>query len=352
MKKPTIMDISALTGVSKSTVSRALNNESVSDEVKQKIEWAIKECGYEKKKKNVKYSLDIKNVAIITSEYVNTPGVFYYEMMHEIQNECSRIGLKSNVILINTNYNKERLKRKLTASDSIIIVGSNDFDLLPLLKATGKPIILTNEADMTMSTSSVCPDYNLGGYLAGQYLVSKGHKKIKMLLAETRFTFTHRMQGFMHAMKDNQISDYEVIDIFEYCRNSKKSKLNNIVNKKSHEADFNSSDILPELIKENLLGNCTAIFCSCDLMAISLINALEDVNINVPNDISIIGFDNIPTSQWLSVPLTTIDCDFKQLAHNAIHLLIQEASKEEDNDTKRVSLKVSLIERESVRNIK
>lgn len=351
MKKPTIMDISALTGVSKSTVSRALNNESVSDEVKQKIEWAIKECGYEIKKKNVKYSLDIKNVAIITSEYVDTPGVFYYEMMHEIQNECARIGLKSNVILINNNYNKERLKRKLANSDSIIVVGSNDFNLLPILKATGKPLILTNEADMTMNTSSVCPDYNLGGYLAGQYLVSKGHTHIKMLLAETRFTFTHRMQGFIHAMKDNQITDYEVLDIFEYCRKSKNAKLKNIVDKKHSAPDFNSSDILPEIIKENILANCTAIFCSCDLMAISLINALEEVNINVPNDISVIGFDNIPTSQWLSVPLTTIDCDFKQLANNAIHLLVQEIAQAE-NCTKRVSLRVNLIERESVKDIK
>jgi len=350
MKKPTIMDISALTGVSKSTVSRALNNESVSLEVKRKIEWAIKECGYERKKNNVKYSLDIKSVAIITSEYVNTPGVFYYEMMREIQDECKRIGLNSNVILINSSYNSERLEKKLADSDSVIIVGSDDFNLLPLLKMMDKPIVLTNEADMTMSTSSVCPDYNLGGYLAGQHLVSQGHRKIKMLLAETRFTFTHRMQGFTHAMKVNGISDYEVIDIFEYARSSNDVKLNKIANKKRHEADFNASEILPEIIKKNLLGNCSAIFCACDLMAISLINALEEVNINVPNDISIIGFDNIPTSQWLSVPLTTVECDFKQLAHNAIHLLIQEASKL-DSDTKRISLKVKLVDRDSVKNL-
>ncbi|GEA49901.1 LacI family transcriptional regulator [Vibrio inusitatus NBRC 102082] len=346
-KRITIDDLAKESGVPRSTVGRALKNHNVSMEAKRAVEAAISKLGYKRKQPKLDFQVNLNSVGILTSEFVDSPGNYYAEVITHLNTVANKIGIQTKIIDLKRRYTQSRLLKDLNSVNAVIIVGQYDKALLDLIKKEKTPCVLINAIDESMTFSSVCPDYELGGLLAGNYLVQQGHKRIKMIFAETRLSFTHRARGFERAMKQNGIEDFELIDIFKYGKDSVDTNLRRSCNGKSWDIDFNASLIVPHMIDHGVFENITAVFCGCDAMAFSLIHALEDRGISVPNEISVLGFDNVPHAEHFYPPLTTIDCQFSQLMRCGMHQLVHEAA-DPTTESKRISLRMQLMERNTV----
>ncbi len=105
------------------------------------------------------------------------------------------------------------------------------------------------------------------------------------------------------------------------------------------------------MIRNGEFSDCTAIFCICDMVAMTLIEALRTQGIRVPDDISVLGFDDVDIAELSTPPLTTIRTDHKRIAKVAIHNLIQSINESGDTVT-RTCVSVSLVKRQTCREYK
>ncbi len=351
VKKPTLSDISTLSGVSKSTVSRVLNhNMNVQQDIREKVEAAMEKCGYERKKTNVKLALPFTSVTLISTDSFDSPDLFYAEMLQEVRLHCEKIGLKAHLVLLNENHTQQQIEEKLASVEAAMLLGSEDRNLMHILEARGIPKILVNGVDDEMRVSSISPDYDLGGRLAANYLIEQGHVNMKILTAQTRHSLRQRTESFLFEARLKGISSCDKIDILDYCELHNMQELKDKITQGKAGSDFGAQHVLPKMLDEGIFDGVTAIFCVCDKTAISLIDALECRGYKVPDDISVLGCDNLSISSMLPVALSSIGCDFSVLASSAIHLLMEDIN-ESHTTARRINVGVELFKRASVLSV-
>ena len=170
-----------------------------------------------------------------------------------------------------------------------------------------------------------------GGYLATKHLIENGHKHIGIIAGElTKTTAKTRYEGFIHAMKEADLTVnpnwvmegfFEPEDGYE-CMNK-----------------ILSQDNLP-----------TAVFCCNDVMALGAISAIGEKGLRVPEDISIIGYDNIHASRFYSPPLTTVHQSKSRLGVQAVNLLFERINHKSDQKEK-IEIHPELVVRKSVKKM-
>ncbi|MEZ8859525.1 LacI family DNA-binding transcriptional regulator [Vibrio sp. 10N.247.311.51] len=351
MKKVTITDLADRTGISRSTISRVLNNNArVNPEIKNKVDKAIDELGYDRKTSGVKYSMPIKSVTIATTVSLQAPDQFYSAMIGEFQNHFAHMGLKAQLIILSSEMSDQEIVDKLSSAECVLMLGPELPHIAKEISARKIPVVLVNGFDAEMKISSVSLDYELGGELAARHLLSMGHKKIAMLTASTRPSIRKRTYGFERMLKEENCEQVTIIDILEYCSQNNRDELRNQIFNGTAGADFGASKVIGDILDRDLFNGSTAIFCVCDHTAISLINELEKRNISVPQDISILGFDNLSIADMIAPKLSSIGSNHTDTAHVAIQLLIQDLN-ESNLLAKRLNLGVELFSRESVSDI-
>ncbi len=212
----------------------------------------------------------------------------------------------------------------------------------------GKPVVLVNGFDEDMRVSSVSLDYELGGELAAKHLTQLGHTKLAMLTAQTRPSIRKRTYGFERRAKEQGAEQVTVVDILDFCEQNGRTELADDIRKGQAGADFGASKILPQILDSGQLDGASAIFCLCDRTAITLIEELENRGISVPEDVSVLGFDNLSIGTMISPSLSSIGCDYAHMAKSSIESLFHEFSDTSDI-AKRISLGVRLFERESTK---
>lgn len=349
MKKVTITDLSEMTGISRSTVSRVLNNNpKVDPEVRNKVELAIEESGYLRKASKVKYDVPIRSVTIATTVLVDTPDPYYSIMINQFQEQIHQMGLQPQLILLSSSMSNEQLLDKLSDSECVLMLGPELPSVANALKDKGTPVVMVNGFDVDMRISSISLDYELGGELAANYLFSYGHKNIAMLTAQTRPSIRKRTYGFQRAANELGAEKVTVIDILQYCKETDQVDICESIKLGEAGADFGASKVLPQILDKGLFNGATAIFCLCDRTALSLLDELEKRGISVPDDISVMGFDNISIGKMINPSLSSIGCDHKLTAQAAIQLLIQEFNENVDV-AKRINMGVKLFARDSVK---
>jgi len=174
-----------------------------------------------------------------------------------------------------------------------------------------------------------------GGYLATKHLIDCGHKAIGLIAGELdKTTARTRYEGFVKAMNEANLPIHEnwiMEGFFE------------------HEDGYECMNKI--LAQDNLP---TAVFCCNDVMALGAISAITEKGLRVPDDISIIGYDNIHSSRFYAPPLTTIHQSKSRLGAQAVNLLFERiANKDNDNHEKhRIAIHPELVIRKSVRNLK
>lgn len=202
------------------------------------------------------------------------------------------------------------------------------------LKERNFPFVLVDQRLHDIDVPSVVADSYSGGYQAGQMLLAQGHRRIAFIGDLIAMTVRDRLAGLRDAINDAGIA---------YDR----SLVVDLVSGTDRLGDW--SGAIDEAAQQLMTRapRPTAVFCSCDGVAKLLYRSLAAMNLSVPQDVSIVGFDDDPIAEWLSPALTTVRQPFHDMGQAAIELLCERIANPTAPVQHRV-LPVELIQRESV----
>ena len=339
-------DLAKLANVSKSAASLALNNKpGISEKKRTQIINLAKEYNYVPMRKHKSKQtephrdrLKIRFVAptnedVISESYEQLP--FFNELISYLSTEISA----KNYSLVTNKLAKENLLEnlinleKLDPSDGIIFLGTNltSSHISPLSEYFPKLVVLDTQSTSTNCNTVTMNNY-LGAYEATNYLLKMGHQKIGYVEGTPRINnFYDRQRGFKDALSRNQIDA------------SKSPKLH-VPGMKIDTIEKN----IPQFL--SFINSVTAVFCENDYIAISLNKTLNKYGISVPNDISIVGFDDISESRVTTPELTTVHVPILEIVQEAIQLIETEATTIV-TAKKQIFLNTHLTLRESVKKI-
>lgn len=331
----TIKDVAKLAGVSTTTVSHVINEtRHVAAETKQVVLKAIEELHYSPSA--VARSLKVNTTKSIGMIVTTSEAPYFAEIIHAVEEQCYRQGY--SLFLCNTQNNPEKIKNHVDMLakkrvDGILVMCSEyKDDSLDLLKGFSDiPMVVMDWGPLNPNTDRILDNSFEGGYLAGKYLVENGHKEIGYLSAElSKTTARKRYEGFLKALHEAGFEmnpdwllegSFEPEDGYE-C-------MNRLLAQPNHP---------------------TAVFCCNDIMAFGAISAITEKGLRVPDDISIIGYDNVHISRFCAPPLTTIHQSKARLGEQALKLLFDRITTKSD-ERSTIEIHPELVIRKSVRKI-
>lgn len=331
-------DIAKEANVSVATVSYVINkrkDQTIAIATKERVEAAVKKLGYvpnmaaKSLVENKSYLIGIVIPQTEPGKQFMFSNPFYSELLSSIEFSARENGY--HVLVSGTNIDQSYLevanKRSL---DGIIIVGIHPDDYYENLKNTAIPVVLIDSYCNNLPFKTISIRDRESAKIATQYLINKGHKKIAFasgVISDNGVTY-ERYLGYRDALKEANIP---LIDEFVY-----------------------SGTVSQEYGKElgilisKLENRPTAIFSTADIIAFGLINGLKKSKLKIPDDISIIGFDDTWIARDCDPLLTTIKQDVFEKGKKAVDLILNHEEKDNEN----IVLGIELIERESVSELK
>ncbi len=336
MSRTTIADVAKVAGVSKATVSRVLsgNYEYMKPHTRDRVEEAIEKLNY--RPSSVARSLTSKrtNTAAILVSDVGNP--FYSDVIHGVED----VAFKDNydVFLCNTNYDMERgltFIRSLIDKrvDGVMIMSSSmsDLWLAELSKNNVPAVVLDWEVQATAAgVSTIGVDYSVGIQAAVDHLVALGHRHIVHVSGPIQLqTARDRRNAFLSALAKHNIP-VEAAPIFE-----------------GDLQIAGGRKVIEQIMR--LSPRPTAVFTANDLTAIGVIGAARAQGLSVPNDLSVIGLDDIWLAEQMDPPLTTVGLPRYEIGQLAMQMLFDLLDKGDERPSTPVHRKVetSLVVRQS-----
>lgn len=310
----TIKEIAKKAGVSPATVSRVLNHDStlsVASETKVRIFRIAEELEYvtvreRKKTDNARLTFGILDWY---SELELLDDPYYLYLMTTIEKECAL----ANIDTFKINKVNDEYQVMVDNLDGILAIGKfSDEEIKDLSTYTNK-IVFIDSSPREKFYDSVTINFRLGITEAIQYLMELGHTNIGFIGGSVvgdhkEHTIDNRKKEFISIMEEYHLLNPNHIYIGSRI---------------SHQEGYN---ILKQVFKTKNLPS--AFLIANDTMATGALRALDEAKINVPNEISIIGFNDLVTSKYLTPPLTTIRVHINFMAVTAIDLLLEKIYKE------------------------
>ncbi len=329
----TIKDIAKIAGVSHGTVSRALNDSPlISAETKKRIQRIAKENNYvvNTNAKSLKLQRSF-NIGIFFSTLENgTSSSFFYSA---IMGANLAVGHAYNLVVRDTGNFKTNDNVSKDQLDGILLVSQSDRDLDFIKQSISDeiPIVVINRKMDEAYASSFISDDLGGSFKAVSYIISQGHTEIAIILGEPEFKNTKiRYQGFEAAMNQASI------------------QINQDYIMKGNYTFKSGYDAMAKILSFH--KRPTAVFCLNDEMAIGAIKACLERNVKVPDEISIVGFDESEMSQYTTPALTTVARRIDKIAKDATLKLI-EMIENKDGQNQVVYYETELIIRDSVKKL-
>lgn len=330
-----ITDIAKRSGFSITTVSRVLNGKANKYRISKATQDIIKSTAAELKYVPNEFARNLRTgksqtIALIVPALKNP---FFAEIASTINTEARKsyyitlIGDSNDSITIEKEEVKQLSSRSI---DGMIIVPCGyEHDHLVDLKEAGIPVICIDRYFMDQDLSHVSSDNYDGAYKATRYLIDRGHTNIACIQG-VKYSAPNieRVRGFEDAMNDQGISTYSVTgDDFSEQNGYLETKL--LLQRESRP---------------------TAIFGFSNTISMGAIRALREENIAIPDEISLLTFDDNPYLDYIEPPLTRVSQPIEEICKIAIKLLVS-MIQEDDSTTKRVLLKTNLIIKDSVKSI-
>lgn len=326
----TIKDVAKKANVSIATVSAVINNTKfVSDELKERVEGAIKELGYRPNK--IARSLKRKETKLIGVTVTEVTNPFYPLMLKGVEDIALANGY--NVILCTTGDDAEKEYELLQSMvdqgvDGIVLgtIDTEDSPSVQLLKKENVPHVLINRAPNEYEGNLVRIDSYKVGKMATNYLVNLGHKDIAFVGGD-RLNSREREKGFKDALLENGLS----------------LKENRII-----MSDYQIENAYRDMNSLIAAGDVpTAVFAASDTMAFGVIKALLGAGYSVPEDVSVIGSDNISFSEDFRIPLTTVDAHTYEIGRMGCEILMRLLANKDPHEYRKLLLEPRLVIRES-----
>jgi DNA-binding LacI/PurR family transcriptional regulator len=331
----TIKDVARESGVNTSTVSRALNNGyGVNDETRKLVIAVATRLNY--RTNRIARGLVTgrsHSLALVVSDIRNP---FFAEVARGAEDAAQRA--KCDLVLCNSDLNAEKQMQYVWSMLEKCVDGilMNSVSVLSKqqqtkLAACGVPVVLLNRSASNRMFSTVCADNESGGTLAAQYLLRLGHRKIAHLSGpEQHGNLSDRTRDFVHALQSSKAHVRPVV----------------------LHGDFNyagGTELTRKLLDK--YPDVTAIFAGNDIMAYGVIRVALERGLRIPEDLSLIGFDNIEFSSIIHPPLTTIHQPKYEMGEAAVEILLRLARDKGKQTREHRLLGVELIERQSCRKV-
>ncbi len=330
-KNISIKELAIMSGVSTATISRVVNKKGgYSKETEERIQALIKDKCYQQ---NV-------NARSLRTQKSQTIGVILPDISNEffakIVQAIEKQAIKYNysVFICNTDENIEIERRHLNNLtgqfvDGIIYIGGEV--MLEKNEATKKIPMIYIDRYIDDKELYIESDNFYGGYLATKELIESGCKKIAIMKDIRKISSAHkRYQGFIHALEEYKMK----IDERLIC------EVGVVSHKEAKEKTL-------ELLDSGEIFD--GVFATNDTMALGVMMALNERRIKIPNEVKIVGFDNISATEIAGVPLTTINQNKQKMGEMAVELLMDKILQRKSN-LNNIKIPVNLIRRKSTEN--
>lgn len=336
----TIKDVATLAQVSTTTVSHVINNtRKVNEDTRKRVEVAMRQLDFHPNAlaRSLR-SGSSKTIGLIIPDIAN---LFFAEAARYIEDYGKNAGY--SVILCNADNNPQKeasyvkvLIEKMV--DGIIFISTGDSARnLKRLQTNNVPVVIADRDLSENLVDTVMVNNHQGGRLATEYLISLGHKRIGCISGPIGLgVSSQRTHAFHATMKQHSLS----VPSAYYA-----------------EGDFgfeSGESCMRQMLARG--AKPTAVFVGNDMMAFGAIRAIEDAGLKVPEDVSVIGFDDIPLAKTYSPPLTTIAQPIKKVAKETVELLVKRIEKNRNGNAstaayQKIVLDVKLVERKSCRKV-
>ena len=327
----TIRDVATSAGVSHQTVSRVINkSERVTPSTRKRVENAIKKLGY--RPNAIARSMAKGYTHTLGCISPNLTNYIFSSMIESAQIEARRqgffmlTGCASSADEVPPLLD-EMLNRRV---DGLLVLNPRDDErylhLLPLIES-GMPVVYLKNSPKEEIVSSVCANDQNGAYQAIQYLLELGHTRIATITGpENEECTLDRLKGYWQALSEASIKQEKELIV------------------KGNWLAESGGQATLQLLATNI--PFSAIFAQNDRMAIGVIRALRDSGLRVPQDVSVIGYDDIPLVSYFDPLLTTIHQPMDEFGRHGAQLLI-EAVRNLKYIPKQVRLNTQIIKRNS-----
>lgn len=331
---PTIHQVAERAGVSSTTVSHVINNTRyVSPETRERVLRAMEELNY---RPNVlARSLrrgETRTLGLILPDSANP---FFAEVARALEFAAFRAGY--NVIFGNSenDLEKEQVYVDVLVTkqvDGLIFMATGDrSQSLETLVRGGLPVVVVDRQLSALEVDTVLTDNLQGGLLATRYLIASGHRRIGCITGPSHLTpSAQRVIGYRQALQEAGLEVDEVLMV---------------------RGDFHPRsgyEAARRLLEQHPLP--TALFACNDMMAIGALRALAEAGLRVPEDCSIVGYDDIELASYAAPPLTTVRQDKVAIAEAALRLVLERINQPE-LPARCETLPVELVERQSTRRM-
>lgn len=340
-RRVTMAEIAEQSDVSLSTVSLVLRDRpGVGSATRRRVLEVARDLGYIPKNQTTPYASALANIGLILKadpDSVPQANKFYSHVVAGIEMACRRqqVNLLYATMTVDEDSYPLELPRILVeddAAEGLLLVGALlDETLIRILDRRSTPIVLVDAYATLDQYDAVVSDNFSGAYQAVTHLIQHGHRHIGLVGShpEAYPSIEERRNGYTRALKDNGISARYIAE----CH---------IVNA---EEIVEAASVL---FGQN--PQITAIFCVNDEVAITVMDVAPDLGRRVPDDLSVVGFDNIDLADCISPALTTMHVDKVGMGRLAVQLLANRIEHPESSPV-RVTIRPRLIERYSVRPI-
>lgn len=332
MDNITIKDIARLCQVSCATVSRALNDSpSILPETKQKILTLCREVGYEPNA--LARNLVKKNTSTIGFVVPDASSPFYAELIPLLEDAVRQRGYHTLWCTSFRSYRREEeyfdlLIRNRVEGVIICPVGVGSAEQVKRC-AQRLPTVLLGDALGGEGLNYVCTDNLTGGRIAGEYLWELGHERLVFAgMRRGSSTRQERLDGFLNSLKRHGLSGDVLID-----------------DDGTRSGQAGGYEIFRKFLQEKKQIP-SAVFAATDSVALGVLEACEECGLKVPEDLSLIGFDNITYSALPRIRLTTIEQNKKGLTETAVRILFELLGAEQES-MRHETLPPALVKRSS-----
>ncbi len=305
LTRPTIRDVATEAGVSLATVSLVLNGKNgVGADTRQRVLAAIDRLGYQARGDRSVVGVLVERLSIPA---YSDPALSL--MIQGIETEASRRGY--HMMLASVETGAAALPAMVSARQvsGVVVLGGGDIsdDYIRALAATGTPLVLADNVVDGLAVPCVLPDNATGANLMTRHLIDLGHQRIAILEGPRKYkTLTERREGYLRALDQADLSPDPTLLVRPIPGSARKGYL--------------EMRALLELPRNRWP---TAVFAVSDKTALGALEALKDAGLRVPDDMTLVGFDDIAESAHTMPALTTVHLPMQELGQVAVQRLVE-----------------------------
>lgn len=332
-----INDVADYAGVSLATVSRVINGKKVKEATRKKVEEAIKTLNYTPNFMASSLQKTKSNMILILVPEISNP--YYSAILEGVELTAKNAGY--NIILGSSYSSEEQLLDYLTLLNRKLVDGVILLEKIEKQKIMGKindenlynRIVQCSEYIEENNLSCITIDHKKAAYEAVNHLISIGKKELYLFRMKKDFTYSVlRREGFLEALRDNKLEFKKENEI--------------VLDELSIKEAFKQMKIILNNRKVENIG----VFAVSDVLGIGIIKALNTKGIKIPQEVAVVGFDNIDFSTVTEPPMTTISQPGYDLGAESVKCLLKIINNESSSPEK-IILEHELIVRESTNKV-